>query len=77
MFSRGVACPAWPPGDGTEQEVLLATAFSTHLTNTIAVQLHPTVTAAQDFHIKDTATQYWPFDYSRLFGAVQYSVMCV
>lgn len=71
MFPCGVACPAWPPGVGTEQEVLLAPAVSTHLTNTIAVQLHPTVTAAQDFHSKDTATPYWPFDYSRAFGAVQ------
>lgn len=51
MFACRVAWLAWPPGVGTEQEVLLAAAVSTHLTNTIASQLHRTVAVAQDFHI--------------------------
>lgn len=67
MFACRVAWLAWPPGVGTEQQVLLATAVSTHLTNTIAAQLHPTLTAAQDFHIKGTATQFHNFHYCHGF----------
>lgn len=69
MFARRVACRlAWPPGAGTEQEVLLATAVTTRLTNTIAAQLRQTATAAQDFHIKGKTTQFENFHYSRSLG---------
>lgn len=55
MFACRVACrPAWPPGPGTEQEVLLATTVMTHLTNT-AAQLDQAATAGQDVHIQDGA----------------------
>lgn len=64
-----VACRlAWPPGAGTEQEVLLATVFATHLTNTIAPQLNQTATAGQDFHIKVKTTQFQSLDYSHSLG---------
>ena len=53
---------AWPPGAGTEQEVLLATVVTAHLTNTIAAQLSQMPTAGQDFHIKIKTTQ--TLDYS-------------
>lgn len=56
---------AWPPGAGTEQEVLLATVVTTHLTDTIAAQLSQTATAGQDFHIKVNATQFQSLDYSQ------------
>lgn len=66
MFSCRVAHRlAWPPGAVTEQEVLLGTAVTTHLTNTIAAQLSQTATAGQDFHIKGNATQRPNFYYSR------------
>lgn len=44
---------AWlarPPGVGREQEVLLASAVSAGLTDTIAAQLHGAVAVAQDVH---------------------------
>lgn len=69
MFACRVAYRlAWPPGAGTEQEVLLATAVTTHLTNTIAAQLSQTATAGQDFHIKGKTTQFLNFHYSHGLG---------
>lgn len=61
--ARGLA---WPPGAGTEQEVLLAAAVTTHLTNTIEAQFRQTATAAQHFHIKSMITQFGNFRFSRV-----------
>lgn len=69
MFACRVACRlAWPPGAGKEQEVLLATAVTTHLSNTIAAQLSQTATAGQDFHINGKTSQCQNFHYSHRLG---------
>lgn len=60
-----------PPG--TEQEILLATAVTTHLTNTIAAQLNQTTTACQHFHIKSKTTPFQEYYNSYILGL---SIIC-
>lgn len=63
IFACRVACRLLLP-PGAEQEIILATAVTTDLTNTKAAQLNQTITAFQYFHIKSKTTPFQDLNYT-------------